>query len=46
VNDLKTKLILLSLKKNLWQQTISSKITNQAGLLKERGIRVEKWNVG
>lgn len=34
------------LKKNLWQQTISAKITNQAGLLKERGIpmrRMELW---
>lgn len=34
------------LKKNLWQQTISSKITNQAGLLKEKGIpcrKMELW---
>jgi CRISPR-associated protein Cas1 len=36
----------LPLKKNLWQQTISAKITNQAGLLKEKGIpmrKMEKW---
>jgi CRISPR-associated protein Cas1 len=34
------------LKKNLWQQTVSSKITNQAGLLKEKGIpcrKMELW---
>jgi CRISPR-associated protein Cas1 len=34
------------LKKNLWQQTISSKIRNQAGLLKEKGIpcrKMELW---
>jgi CRISPR-associated protein Cas1 len=34
------------LKKNLWQQTIISKITNQAGLLKEKGIpakNMEHW---
>jgi CRISPR-associated protein Cas1 len=34
------------LKKNLWQQTISAKIMNQAGLLKERGIpcrKMELW---
>lgn len=34
------------LKKNLWQQTISSKIRNQAGLLKEKGIpcrKMEFW---
>lgn len=34
------------LKKNLWQQTISAKITNQAGLLKEKGIpcrKMELW---
>lgn len=34
------------LKKNLWQQTISSKIINQAGLLKEKGIpcrKMELW---
>jgi CRISPR-associated protein Cas1 len=34
------------LKKNLWQQTISSKIMNQAGLLKEKGIpcrKMELW---
>ncbi|TRW23805.1 type II CRISPR-associated endonuclease Cas1 [Flavobacterium zepuense] len=36
----------LPLKKNLWQQTVTSKILNQAGLLKERGIPVrnmEHW---
>jgi CRISPR-associated protein Cas1 len=34
------------LKKNLWQQTISSKIMNQAGILKEKGIpyrKMELW---
>lgn len=34
------------LKKNLWQQTISAKINNQAGLLKEKGIpcrKMELW---
>ena len=34
------------LKKNLWQQTISAKISNQAGLLKEKGIpcrKMEHW---
>ncbi len=34
------------LKKNLWQQTIISKIMNQAGLLKEKGIpcrKMELW---
>lgn len=34
------------LKKNLWQQTISVKIMNQAGLLKEKGIpcrKMELW---
>ena len=34
------------LKKNLWQQTISAKIMNQAGLLKEKGIpcrKMELW---
>lgn len=34
------------LKKNLWQQTISAKILNQAGLLKEKGIpcrKMELW---
>lgn len=34
------------LKKNLWQQTISSKIRNQAGLLKKKGIpcrKMELW---
>lgn len=29
------------LKKNLWQQTITAKIRNQAGLLKENGIPVQ-----
>lgn len=29
------------LKKNLWQQTITAKILNQAGLLKENGIAVQ-----
>lgn len=33
------------LKKNLWQQTISSKITNQAGLLKEKGIPIRKMEL-
>lgn len=33
------------LKKNLWQQTISSKIMNQAGLLKEMGIPMRKMEV-
>jgi CRISP-associated protein Cas1 len=36
----------LPLKKNLWQQTISAKILNQAGLLKEKGIgtkNMEYW---
>ncbi|PAM95102.1 subtype II CRISPR-associated endonuclease Cas1 [Flavobacterium sp. IR1] len=33
------------LKKNLWQQTISSKITNQAGLLKEKGIPMRKMEL-
>lgn len=35
------------LKKNLWQQTIASKILNQAGLLKEKGIpcrKMELWS--
>jgi CRISPR-associated protein Cas1 len=35
------------LKKNLWQQTISAKIRNQAGLLKEKGIpcrKMELWS--
>lgn len=31
----------LPLKKNLWQQTINSKILNQAGLLKENGVPVQ-----
>ncbi len=29
------------LKKNLWQQTVSAKISNQAGLLHERGVAVK-----
>ncbi len=33
------------LKKNLWQQTISAKIINQAGLLKERGIACRKMEI-
>lgn len=33
------------LKKNLWQQTIISKITNQAGLLKEKGIPMRKMEL-
>lgn len=33
------------LKKNLWQQTISSKITNQAGLLREKGIPMRKMEL-
>ena len=36
----------IPLKKNLWQQTITSKIVNQAGLLKEKGIpcrKMELW---
>jgi CRISPR-associated protein Cas1 len=33
------------LKKNLWQQTISSKIRNQAGLLKEKGIPMRKMEI-
>lgn len=35
----------IPLKKNLWQQTISAKITNQAGLLKERGIPMRKMEL-
>jgi CRISPR-associated protein Cas1 len=34
------------LKKNLWQQTVSSKIINQAGVLKEKGFpcrKMELW---
>lgn len=30
------------LKKNLWQQTVSAKIANQAGLLEEKGIPAQK----
>ncbi|NRT15546.1 CRISPR-associated protein Cas1 [Flavobacterium sp. 28A] len=33
------------LKKNLWQQTISAKIRNQAGLLKEKGIPCRKMEI-
>lgn len=33
------------LQKNLWQQTISAKILNQAGLLKERGIPMRKMEL-
>ena len=33
------------LKKNLWQQTISAKITNQAGLLNEKGIPCRKMEI-
>ena len=33
------------LKKNLWQQTISAKIDNQAGLLKEKGIPMRKMEL-
>ncbi|MFV5701159.1 type II CRISPR-associated endonuclease Cas1 [Flavobacterium sp. XS2P12] len=33
------------LKKNLWQQTISSKIMNQAGILKEKGIPMRKMEL-
>ncbi|MFE3868605.1 type II CRISPR-associated endonuclease Cas1 [Flavobacterium sp. LS2P90] len=33
------------LKKNLWQQTISAKIINQAGLLKEKGIPCRKMEI-
>ncbi|WP_366183914.1 type II CRISPR-associated endonuclease Cas1 [Flavobacterium ovatum] len=33
------------LKKNLWQQTISAKITNQAGLLREKGIPCRKMEI-
>ncbi len=35
----------IPLKKNLWQQTISAKIMNQAGLLKEKGIPVRKMEL-
>ena len=35
----------LPLKKNLWQQTISAKIDNQAGLLKEKGIPMRKMEL-
>lgn len=33
------------LKKNLWQQTISAKIMNQAGVLKEKGIPCRKMEI-
>ncbi len=33
------------LKKNLWQQTISAKIRNQGGLLKEKGIPMRKMEL-
>ena len=33
------------LKKNLWQQTITAKITNQAGLLNEKGIPCRKMEI-
>ncbi len=33
------------LKKNLWQQTISAKITNQAGLLREKKIACRKMEL-
>lgn len=33
------------LKKNLWQQTVSSKILNQAGLLQEKGIPVKNMQL-
>ncbi len=33
------------LKKNLWQQTIAAKITNQAGLLKEKSIPCRKMEI-
>jgi CRISP-associated protein Cas1 len=33
------------LKKNLWQQTVSSKILNQAGLLHEKGIPVKNMQL-
>jgi len=32
----------LPLKKNLWQQTVTAKINNQAGLLKEKGVAIQK----
>lgn len=35
----------IPLKKNLWQQTISAKIMNQAGLLKEKGIPMRKMEL-
>lgn len=35
----------LPLKKNLWQQTVSAKITNQAGLLKEKGLPMRKMEL-
>lgn len=35
----------LPLKKNLWQQTISAKISNQGALLKDRGIPMRKMEL-
>ncbi len=35
----------LPLKKNLWQQTISAKISNQGALLKEKGIPMRKMEL-
>jgi CRISPR-associated protein Cas1 len=35
----------IPIKKNLWQQTISAKIRNQAGLLKENGIPCRKMEI-
>ena len=35
----------IPLKKNLWQQTISSKISNQGELLRERGIPMRKMEL-
>lgn len=35
----------IPLKKNLWQQTISAKILNQAGLLKEKGVPCRKMEI-
>jgi CRISPR-associated protein Cas1 len=33
--------VSVPLKKNLWQQTIKAKITNQAAVLKQGGVRIE-----
>lgn len=35
----------LPLKKNLWQQTISAKITNQGSLLREKGLPMRKMDL-